>query len=118
MDDEVQKIIKLGPGMQMAKIDKKSAFYLVPVHPPDRHLLGMKWKEYTYIDTCLPFRLHSVPKLFNILADLLIGVLTKQAISFILHYLDDLLTLSPPASNICEQNLSTVQKVFASLEYL
>lgn len=99
----------------MAKIDIKSAFRLVPVHPTDRHLLGMKWKEYTFIDTCLPFGLRSAPKLFNVLADLLTGVLTRQGTSFILHYLDDFLTLGPPASNTCEQNLSTIRKVCASL---
>ena len=75
----------------------------------------MKWKEYTFIDTCLPFGLCSAPKLFNVLADLLTGVLTRQGASFILHYLDDFLTLGPPASNTCEQNLSTIRKVCASL---
>ena len=43
-----------------------SAFHLIPVHTADRHLLGMKWKEYTFIDTCLPFGLHSASKLFSI----------------------------------------------------
>ena len=75
----------------------------------------MKWKEYTFIDTCLPFGLRSAPKLFNVLADLLTGVLTRQGTSFILHYLDGFLTLGPPASNTCEQNLSTIRKVCASL---
>ena len=115
IDDAVQKIIDWGPGTQMAKIDIKSAFRLIPVHPADRHLLGMKWKEYTFIDTCLPFGLRSAPKLFNVLADLLTGVLTRQGVTFVLHYLDDFLTLGPSASNICQQNLSIIQKVCASL---
>ena len=33
----------------------------------------------------------------------------------VLHYLDDFLTLGPPVSNICQQNLSIIQKVCASL---
>ena len=115
VDDAAQKIISLGPGTQMAKIDIRSAFRLIPVHPTDRHLLGMKWKEYTFIDTCLPFGLRSAPKLFNILADLLTRVLTRQGVTFVLHYLDDFLTLGPPASNICQQNLNIIQKVCTSL---
>ena len=55
----------------MAKVDIKSAFRLIPVHPADRHLLAMKWRDKLYIDGCLPFGLHSIPKLFNIRADLL-----------------------------------------------
>ena len=101
VDDAAQRIISLGLGTQMAKIDIRSAFHLIPVHPTDKHLLGMKWKEHTFIDTCLPFGLHSTPKLFNILADLLTGVLTRQGVTIILHYLDDFLILGPPASNTC-----------------
>ena len=115
IDDAVQKIIELGPGTMMAKIDIRSAFRLIPVHPADRHLLGMKWGKYTFIDTCLPFGLRSAPKLFNIMADLLTGVLSRQGVSYLIHYLDDFLTLGPPGSNICQQNLNIIQKVCASL---
>jgi len=52
----------------LAKIDIQSAFRLIPVHPMDCHLLAMSWSDGMYIDTCLPFGLHSAP---NILADLL-----------------------------------------------
>ena len=115
IEDAVQKIMALGPGTMMAKIDIKSAFRLIPVHPTDRHLLGMRWKDYTFVDTCLPFGLRSAPKLFNVLADLLTSVLTRQGVTFVLHYLDDFLTLGPPASNICQQNLNIIQKVCGSL---
>jgi len=60
-----------GPHSLLAKVDIKSAFRLIPVHPADRHLLGMQWRQQVYIDKCLPFGLHSAPKLFNIMADLL-----------------------------------------------
>ena len=114
IEDAVQKIMALGPGTMMAKIDIKSAFRLIPVHPTDRHLLGMRWKDYTFVDTCLPFGLRSAPKLFNVLADLLTSVLTRQGVTFVLHYLDDFLTLGPPVSNICQQNL---RKSVAAWEY-
>ena len=71
IDDAVRQVVSVGNGALMAKIDIKSAFRLIPVHPADRHLLGMKWNDNWFIDTCLPFGLRSSPKLFNILADLL-----------------------------------------------
>ena len=42
IEDAVQKILELRRGTLMAKIDIKSAFCLIPVHPADRYLLGMK----------------------------------------------------------------------------
>ena len=71
VDDAIHAIVQSGPNTIMAKVDIKSAFRLIPVHPADRHLLAMKWRDKLYIDGCLPFGLRSAPKLFNILADLL-----------------------------------------------
>ena len=69
IDYAIEQVLMLGPGTLMAKIDVKSAFRLLPVHPADRHLLQMKWDNLIFIDTCLPFGLRSAPRLFNILAD-------------------------------------------------
>jgi len=40
IDEAIKGIIQLA---LLAKIDIKSAFRLIPVHPADRHMLGMKW---------------------------------------------------------------------------
>ena len=48
-----------------------SAYRNIPVHPGDRHLLGIQWQGKTFVDTCLPFGLRSAPKLFNAVADAL-----------------------------------------------
>ena len=103
-DDAVRKIVQLGPGSLLANIDSKSAFRLIPVHPADRHLLAMLWRGSLYIDMCLPFDLRSAPRLFNILADLLEWILTDQGATFILHYLDDFLTVGPRGQGL--QNVS------------
>ena len=42
VDDATQTIIEKGRGALMAKVDIKSAFRIVPVHPKDRRLLGMR----------------------------------------------------------------------------
>ena len=41
VDDAINHILELGCGTNLAKIDIKNAFRLLPVHPADRHLLGM-----------------------------------------------------------------------------
>ena len=49
LDDAVAIIQHLGPGTLMAKLDLKSAYRLVPVHPDDRILLGTSWKDSIYL---------------------------------------------------------------------
>ena len=115
VDDAIQKIISLGRGTLLAKIDIKSAFRLIPVHPADHHLLAMEWRGATYIDTCLPFGLRSAPKLFNVLADLLEWILLHLGVSVLPHYLNDYLTMGPPNTQICHQNLRLLIEVCTML---
>lgn len=115
VDEAIKQIITLGRGTLLAKIDIKSAFRLIPVHPADRHLLAMEWKGDVYIDTCLPFGLRSAPKLFNVLADLLEWILRHHGVSFLLHYLDDYLTMGPPQTQICQHNLRLLTEVCTML---
>ena len=71
IDTVTDKICQLGQASLLAKMDVQHAFQLVPVHPDDRWLLGMKWKEQYYIDTVLPFGLRSALKIFTELVDAL-----------------------------------------------
>ena len=95
----------------MAKIDIRNAFCLLPVHPADRHMLGMRWNGEVYIDTCLPFGSRSAPKLFNILAEFLAWIAQQHKVSFLIHYLDDFLTMGPPSSLSCQHNLDTITQI-------
>ena len=115
IDDAIHKILQLGRNTLLAKIDIKSAFRLLPVHPADRHLLGMEWRKFIYLDTCLPFGLRSAPKLFNILADLLAWIVSQKGVSICLHYLDDFLTMGPPATATCQSNLATLMSTCEDL---
>ena len=44
IDEAIQGILQLGWGALLAKIDIKSTFRPLPVHPADRHMLGMQWR--------------------------------------------------------------------------
>ena len=43
----------VGDGGKMAKINVQSAYRIVPVHPGDRHLLGMRWNDQVFVDITL-----------------------------------------------------------------
>ena len=115
VDHAIYSIVQSGPNTLLAKVDIKSAFRLIPVHPADRHLLAMRWRDKIYIDGCLPFGLCSAPKLFNILADLLCWIANQRGVSCILHYLDNFLIIGPPDSPACKQNLNTFIQLCDSL---
>ncbi|XP_065889728.1 uncharacterized protein [Dysidea avara] len=104
-------LTKLGPGALLAKMDIKSAFRLLPVHPADRHLLAMEWNGGIYIDTCLPFSLRSASKLLNILADLFSWLLDQQGASPTIHYLDNFLTMGPAGDPTCFNNLNKMTDI-------
>ena len=94
VDDAIWEIFTLGEVRTLlTKIDIKSAFRLLPIHPSDRHLLAMEWQGLLFVDTCLPFGLRSASKLFNVTADHLEWILLNQGVTFLLHYFDDFLRL-------------------------
>ena len=66
----------------------------------------MKWKGNTCIDHCIPFGLRFAPKLFNIVADLLLWIAQKAGVSYVIHYLDDYLSMGPPLSPVCQHSLN------------
>ena len=79
---------------------------LSTIHPLDRPLLGMKWGNRYYVDMALPFGLRSAPYIFTAIADMVQWMLTSNhGVDFLCHYLDDFLTLGPPASSVCRRNL-------------
>ncbi len=57
VDYIIPRILSSGRNTLLAKIDIESAFRNVPVHPDDRHLLGMTWENQLYIDAELSFGL-------------------------------------------------------------
>ena len=112
VDQIIRMVSRLGRGALMAKFDVEAAYRNIPVHPSDRFLLGMKWRESYYVDLTLPFGLRSAPYIFNSVADMVEWILVHSyEVSDLLHYLDDFITAGPPASTQCARNLSTALAV-------
>ena len=105
--DTVELIKSAGPGALMVKLDLKSAYRHVPVHPDDQALLAVRWQGHTFVDTALPFGLCSAPKIFTALADGLAWVMACECISSFIHYLDDFFVPQLyPTNGIMQQSLS------------
>ena len=79
VDNVMAEILQRGWGTLLAKMDIKQAYRNVPVHPKDRHLLGMLWRGEVFVDMVLPFGLRSAPLLFTALADALQWVMERRA---------------------------------------
>ena len=112
IDDAARAVAKAGRGALLAKVDIKSAYRIVEVHPEDRPLLGMLWDGGLFIDSVLPFGLRSAPKIFTALADALEWIVRQAGVETVFHYLDDFLIVGNPASEQCKVDLQRLLEVF------
>ena len=114
--DEITKLVRHeGVGSYLVKIDIKSAFRLLPIHPDDFELLGMQYQGKYFIDKCLPFGLSVSCALFEKFSTFLEWCLKHYTGSDqIIHYLDDYAACDKQvqgAKSILDKSLS----LFASL---
>ena len=70
----------------LAKLDIKSAYRIVPVHPEDRPLLAICWRNRIFIDKTLPFGLRSAPIIFSAAADAIEWIVRQKGVTLISHY--------------------------------
>ena len=78
IDQVVDCILNFESGALMAKIDIKQAYRNIPVHPDDRHLLAMQWRNEVLIDKVLPFGLRSAPLIFSAVVDALQWIIERK----------------------------------------
>ncbi len=115
VEDAAKEIKIQGQDSVLTKIDIKSAYRVVPVHPEDRWLLGMKWDGKLFVDTTLPFGLRSAPKIFTAIADAAEWIVRQAGVRFIIHYLDDFLTIGTAGTDEGKQGLVILLGVFRRL---
>ena len=61
LDNVANQAAQMGKGTLMAKMDVEEAYRIIPIHPGDRHLLGIYWDGQVYVDAALPFGLRRDP---------------------------------------------------------
>ena len=93
--DATKLLRRLGKGCFMAKTDVKSAFRIIPIHPADYSLLGMKWDNMYYFDRCLAMGLSSSCAIFESFSTALEWLsMQRLGASAVLHILDDFLFMA------------------------
>lgn len=111
VDEIAKQVVKLGKGTKLAKMDIKSAYHLVPVHPQDRLLLGMQWRHRIFVNKTLLFGL---PKFSQPLQNLE-WVIMQRGVAQVYRYLDDFIMLGDPNSDTCANNLKLILDVCEEL---
>ncbi len=114
--ERVDRVVQnMGTSALPAKLDVRAAYRLVPVHPVDRELLGIRWGDTCYVDGMLPFGIRSAPKIFTAVADTLEWCLRQRGVAGVDHYLNDYIVIGPPNSSECRESLTTILSVCESL---
>lgn len=110
VDAAVSRIVQLGAGSLLAKMDIQHAYRNIPVAPGDRQFLGLSWQGQIYIDKVLPFGLRSAPVIFSAVADALLWMMRQRGVSWAIHYVDDFLTIGSPKSSECQTNMALMHE--------
>ena len=93
--DATKFIKSLGRGCFMAKTDVKSAFRIIPIHPADYPLLGIRWNNLYYFDRTLAMGLSSSCAIFESFSTALEWLsINLFGASAVLHILDDFLFIA------------------------
>ena len=50
VDDSVELIQRLGWDTQLVMMDLKDAYRVIPVHPDNHHILGIRWQDEVFLD--------------------------------------------------------------------
>lgn len=110
------KLIKLsGHGAWLSKADITDAFKIVPIHPSQWNLFGIRWDSKYYFATCLTFVCRSSPFIFNLVSEALCWILLNRVrIPSVLHLSDDFLLIDPPHDS-SGSSLSKLKLCFQAL---
>ena len=94
-----QAVSMIKPNAYLAKIDLKSAYRHVPIHPSNYSATGLAWQFHgenhiTYLyDSKLPFGASKSPEIFHRLTQAVTRMMAKRGFHTILAYLDDFLII-------------------------
>ncbi|KAM4675807.1 LOW QUALITY PROTEIN: uncharacterized protein O3C94_008412 [Discoglossus pictus] len=110
----VRLVRKAGRGALLAKVDIKSAFRLLPVHPVSQQLLGCSILGKFFVDLCLPMGCSISCSFFEKFSSFLHWVVcAKTGLYSVVHYLDDFLFVGSQESSDCFTLMQAFQDLAA-----
>ena len=99
IDEAIAIVQDLGQGTLLCKTDLVDAFKQLPTKPEIWPFQGVSWQGKYYFFTRLVFGCRSSCKIFDTLSRAIAWIAKhKYGIQYILHLLDDFLTLDPPGT--------------------
>lgn len=114
-DAVTNMVRRLGTGTHLIKVDIKAAFRLLPLHPDDFSLMGMKHKDTYFVDKALPFGCSISCALFEKFSTFLEWCAKSASGSTnLIHYLDDFCG-GEKSEEEAAQLLSAILEVFSCL---
>ena len=96
LDDFVAQILSKGRGCHIYKIDIARAFRHLKICPLDYPLLGFKWDNAYYVDTCVPFGSRNGSFQCQSTTNAIAYMLRKDSNIDIVNYIDDLVSAALP----------------------
>ena len=99
IDKAIAAIKRVGRGPWLSKLYMEAAFRIIPVHPSQWHLLGMKWEGKYYFDKVSFMGRWSSPCIFDSLSEAIEWIcITNYLIEILMHLLDDFLSVQSPGT--------------------
>lgn len=110
------------PNYYCAKIDLKSAYRSVPIHPGDYNATGLQWifegdSEPTFFfDTRLPFGSNKAPSHFNRLSQAIRRCMVRRGFKGVVAYIDDFFICAPTYEE-CKKWMFVLLKLLRKLGF-
>ena len=95
VDDITDQLKSLGKEALMYKVDISRAFRHIKIDPRDYDLLGLRWRDVMFIDTCLPFGSRHGTQIFTRVSDAVRHITRRKGYD-ITNYVDDFIGVVTP----------------------
>ena len=96
IDHIVHKISEVGPDALLYKVDLQRAFRNLRIDPLDYKVLGLMWRNQTFIDVSLAFGFKQGASACQLTTDAVTYLMWTQR-HWVANYLDDIIGVSPPS---------------------
>ena len=81
VDHITSELKTIGRGAHLFKVDVSRVFRHIKIDPSDYDILGLKWKDLTYFDTCLPFGSRHGTQIFQRLSEAIRHMMHRRGLT-------------------------------------